>query len=331
MKLNVGEIIRRIKEATGLGEEFIKERIKAKREELYGLVSEEGAALIVANELGVKISRGEEIGRLQIKNLVKGLRNVNVFGRVIRIFGSREFEKEKLKGKVISFLIGDETGVIRVVAWNQLADLIEKNLKVNDIVEIIRGSVKEDSLGRRELHLTKGSKLKINPQIDFKLPEAEKLKQRAEYSLIERLEEGGEYKVVGTITKLLGINFYKICPYCERVVKENSCALHGQISPSYSFALSFILDDGTGSIRVSIFGEQAEKLLGVGAEQIMALVKGKEDLLKHFGKIIGKEIIVIGKAERRRENLELRGKKIMVKFSPILEAFRIVRVLKYGG
>lgn len=331
MKLNVDEIIRRIKETTGLGEEFIRERIKAKREELYGLVSDEGAALIIANELGVKISRGEEIKRLQIKNLVKGLRNVNVFGRVIKIFKGREFEREKLRGKVISFLIGDETGVIRVVAWNQLADFVEHNLKVDDVVEITKGSVKEDALGRRELHLTRGSKLRINPPIDFKLPEAEKLKQRIEYGVIEKLEEGGEYKVVGTITKLLGVSFYKICPYCEKAVKESSCNLHGQISPSYSLVASFILDDGTGGIRVSIFGEQAEKLLGMEAKQAMSLIKGKEDLLKHFGKVIGKEIIVIGKVERRRGNLELRGRKAIIKFSPILEAFRIARVLKYGG
>ena len=48
------ELIHTVSEKTGLGEDEIKKKVKEKQRELSGLVSETGAAYIVANELGVK-------------------------------------------------------------------------------------------------------------------------------------------------------------------------------------------------------------------------------------------------------------------------------------
>jgi hypothetical protein len=49
------DIISKIAKQTDLGESEIQQKIKAKIEQLYGLVSEEGAAHIVANEYGIKL------------------------------------------------------------------------------------------------------------------------------------------------------------------------------------------------------------------------------------------------------------------------------------
>ena len=49
------EIIQMIKESSSLSQDEIEDKIKAKTEQLAGLISKEGAAHIVANELGLKL------------------------------------------------------------------------------------------------------------------------------------------------------------------------------------------------------------------------------------------------------------------------------------
>ncbi len=126
-------IIEKIKEKAGLSDNEIDTRVKDKLDQLSGLISEEGALHIIANELGVKIL--DDPGKLQIKNVLAGMRNVELTGKVTNIYEVRTFEKETRKGKVGSFMIGDETGIIRIVAWNDKADILAK-LKEHDIIKI---------------------------------------------------------------------------------------------------------------------------------------------------------------------------------------------------
>ena len=94
-------IIEKIKESSDLTEQQIRAKIKDKLEQLSGLISEEGAAHIIANELGIKLY--EPAGKLQIKNVLAGQRNVEILGKVQRIFEVREFNTGERKGKVASF------------------------------------------------------------------------------------------------------------------------------------------------------------------------------------------------------------------------------------
>ena len=53
-KLPLQDIINKIKEKTELSEAEINSKINQKLDQLSGLISKEGAAHIIANELGVK-------------------------------------------------------------------------------------------------------------------------------------------------------------------------------------------------------------------------------------------------------------------------------------
>ena len=55
LKFSYEEILRRIEEKTGLPNEEIEEKINKKVVQLSDLVSKEGAAHIVANQLGIKL------------------------------------------------------------------------------------------------------------------------------------------------------------------------------------------------------------------------------------------------------------------------------------
>ena len=100
--------------------------------QLSGLISKEGAAHIVANELGVKIFE-QASGKLQIKNILAGMRNVEAVGKVTRKFELREFQTENRSGKVASVVIGDETGTIRMVMWGELAEKISTYKRLYNI------------------------------------------------------------------------------------------------------------------------------------------------------------------------------------------------------
>ena len=149
-KIPLNDIINIIKEKSSLSEEEINTKIEQKMKQLSGLISKEGAAHIISNELGIKLY-DKYSGKLQIKNILTGMRDVEALGKVQQVFEVREFQSEKRSGKVGSFVIGDETGTIRVVAWGNQADNLTK-LSKDMIVKIKSGYVRENN-GRKELHL----------------------------------------------------------------------------------------------------------------------------------------------------------------------------------
>ena len=146
INIPLSHILKKIKESTNISDEEIDKKIKAKLDQLSGLISEEGAAHIVANELGVKLV--ETSGKLQINNILAGMRNVEVAGKITRKYEVRSFETEKRKGKLGSFMMADDSGFIRVVLWNDKADTLEK-LNEGDIV-LINGAYARENNNRNK-------------------------------------------------------------------------------------------------------------------------------------------------------------------------------------
>jgi len=72
----------KIIEKTQMSPKELDDKIKAKLEQLSGLISEEGAAHIIANELGVNLLQTQ--GVLKIKNLLPGMKNIEINGKIIR-------------------------------------------------------------------------------------------------------------------------------------------------------------------------------------------------------------------------------------------------------
>src|SRR3989344_2662709 len=84
-------------------------KIKEKISELSGLISEEGAAHIIANELGVELFSGKE--KLKIRELYVGMKNVSTVGKITRKFDVREFAKGDKIGKVASLIMGEKRSI----------------------------------------------------------------------------------------------------------------------------------------------------------------------------------------------------------------------------
>jgi len=297
IKIPISDIISKIKAKTNLSEQEINLKIEKKLDQLSGLISREGAAHIIANELGIKLFE-QTPGKLQIKNILAGMRNVETLGKVQRLFELREFQTENRSGKVASLVIADETGSIRIVMWGDQTDKINQ-IKENDIIKIISGYVRENQ-GRKEVHLNDRSKLMINPP-------GEKIDTVKEYTSqrksIENLQESDEnIELLATIVQIFDLRFFPICPECRKRAKEENnqfiCLDHNQIIPSYSYVLNLILDDGTETIRCVFFKNQVERLLKKTQEEILKFKDNpsKVDTIKN--ELLGKIIKIIGRVTK---------------------------------
>jgi ssDNA-binding replication factor A large subunit len=297
INLPLDESISRISKKTGLSQDEVKDKIKAKLRALAGLISEEGAAHIVANELNVKLFETGEA--LKIKNIMPGMRNVDVTGKVIQKYELREYNSEKGPGKVASMLLGDDSGIIRITMWHKQAELITQ-IKEGDVIKINGGYVRENN-GRKEIHLNEMSKLNINPkgvEVELK-PYTPQTFTRKKIS--EVTEEDSAIELLGTVVQVFDMTFFEVCPQCNKRVRMREegfmCPTHGKIIPGYNYVMNIYLDDGSDNIRVVLWREQAEQLLDLPREKMLsfredsAAFEGlKNDLLGNIIKVSGKAV-----------------------------------------
>jgi len=298
-KLPLQDIINKIKEKTNLSEAEINSKITQKLDQLSGLISKEGAAHIIANELGVKIFEQTQ-GKLQIKNILAGMRSVETVGKIQRLFELREFQTEQRSGKVASLIIADETGSIRIVLWGDQAEKINK-MKEGDILKILNGYVRENQ-GRKEVHMNDRASLVINPpgiEINNVVQPGER--QEAVRKNIADLREGDEnIAILGTIVQAFEPKFFEVDPQSGKRTRANDDgkfydAAGKEIQPDYSYVMNVVLDDGTETIRCAFFRNQVERLLNktqkdmlVYKDDIAAFEPMKTELLGQQVKLVGR-------------------------------------------
>jgi len=294
-KIPLNELKEKIKKGAHLTEEELDLKLKGKINDLSGLISEEGAAHIIANELGVKVV--EEEGRLKVKDIYAGMRNVEVLGKVVNKFEVREFEKGDRKGKVGNFILGDKTGTMRIVCWNDQADILDK-IKEEDIILIKSGYVKENNFNQKELHLNDRSKILVNPEGES----IGVVRQGLNYERkkIGELREGDEgVEILGTIVQVFDPRYFGVCSACYKKIVEKEdgfyCSEHGKVEPGNSYVLNVVLDDGSGTIRGVFWRNQTNNLVGKNEEEMLKFKDNlglfedvKTDLLGEQFRLVGR-------------------------------------------
>ena len=301
IQMQLTEMIKKITAETGMTEEEINEKIKAKLEQLSGLISKEGAAHIIANELGVKVMP-KTSGKMSIKDIQQGMRDVEVTGKVTHHFGIREFKVEDREGKVGNIIIGDGTGSSRVVCWGEKAGEIEK-IKVDDIIRVAGGYVKSNQ-GRNEIHMNERSSIVINPEgvtIDIAAGAGQGEAKRKKIGELQDTDTGVE--ILGSIVQVFDPKFFEVCPECGKRARPDetgkfACAQHGQVAPKYSYLLNAFLDDGTGNIQAVFFRNSVEDLLGKSPEEVLACREDPEKIGEFKTELLGTLVKVTGRINK---------------------------------
>lgn len=302
-------------------------KIKNKINELSGLISEEGAAHIIANELNVELINSEQ-DKLKIKQIYAGMRNVSTVGKIVRKFDVREFSKGDSTGRVCSIIIGDETGTIRVVFWNDQVDLL-KNINENDTILIKEAYVKENN-NNREIHIGSNGIVEVNPL-------GEKIDSVREANSFERkkigeLSDGEEnVEIMGTIVQAFDPRFFNVCPECNKRIMESeggfSCNEHGKVEPVQSYVMNAIVDDGSGNIRAVFWKKQTNHLLEKNEEDVL-IYKDNLALFEDVKtELLGEQYKLVGRVKKNEmfDRLEFNA-QLVNKARPEEEIARLEKV-----
>src|SRR5574342_219759 len=295
IRMPLPDILARIKEKTGLTDADIMAKIDAKCVSLAGLISKEGAAHIIANELGVKLFEGGG----KIKDLLPGMRNAEFLGRITQIYEVREFKRaDGTEGKVGSFLVGDDTGVVRVVCWGSQADILNQ-LSAGAPLKVTGGMVRENQRGYKEVHLNEASRVQLNPKET--VPEV-KSNKATRKTLKELTESDEQIEIMGTIVQVFDPKFFEVCPQCSTRLKEVDgqwvCEEHSALMPDYSYLVNVFLDDGTDNMRIVLFRNQAERLLSKTKEQMIAYRVNPETFEPLKTELLGEQFKFVGRAKK---------------------------------
>jgi replication factor A1 len=296
---NYDLIVERIVKSSGLEKGEVERRVEAKRAKLSGLISREGAAQIIAAELGISFEDQE----LKISELMPGMRKVNVVGKVTSVFPVRQYEKNGRSGKVVNFMIADETGGTRVVLWdtNHISMIENGEVKSGVVIEIKNASTRDG-----EIHLSGFSELKKSGVVMASVTMEKSVSDKS----IEELRQGQDARVRGIVVQIFQPRFYSVCPECNKKVVQESekfrCVEHGVVKPKDRAILNFVMDDGTETMRVVMFSDSINSLV-------------PEDDLKDVAKalifrndFLGTEIYVSGNVKRNQlfNNLEIVASRV---------------------
>ncbi len=222
------EIFQRIKEETGKKEEELLETLEKIKEKYQGLLSEVGANIMLAKQLGVNLDIKKSTSSIvKIKDLENISDTASLYVRIKNIPLERNYtQKDGTKGKVQGIFVFDETGEIKLNLWNEQTDLI-KDLDKNSKL-LIKDAYVTTYNERKELSLRQGGSVLKDPE-DFPLipPRKENLVDISNISQTEDLID-----VIGRITVIYNKNIFK-----DKEDKEKS-------------VLNFEVSDGIKSLKM---------------------------------------------------------------------------------
>lgn len=287
-------LIERIASQAGIDKAEVDKKVEARRAKLSGLISREGAAQIIAAEMGVNFENQD----LKLNELMPGMKKANVFGQIINIFPVREFERNGNKGKVVNLILADDTGTVRCVLWdtNHIALIENGTLKQDDFVEIKNASVREG-----EIHLSSFSEIaKSDKSIENVKKEAIVSEKR-----IDEISQGQSVQIRGVVVQMYSPRFFYVCPECGKKATQETegftCEEHGRVQAKERAVLTLVLDDGAESVRCVLFSDQISMIT---SEENL---KEPDKLNAFRDDVLGTEYYVKGRVKKNQlfNNLEI--------------------------
>lgn len=201
-----------------LSRKEILSMIEAKVKSAKGFLTMESAALSLAAEMGIKIETRFR-HETRIKDLISGLSDVTITGRIIRVSPPQKLIRQDGKEVVKrDILIADKTGVIKVNLWDNWAESLPWDHLLDRVVRISHASVRRGTGGALELNLSLRSEIEVEPK-DVKLEDYPPIT-----SFVSKINEitGNmrEVNVVGFIERVHQIVTFKRQGYSEGKIRR---------------------------------------------------------------------------------------------------------------
>ena len=246
---------------TSLDEIGVKKLVQEKRDELKGLISEEGALYIVAKELGVDLNgvkaKKSTIQVLKgvvdsISEVSEEMKNIVIFGRIREIYDLHKFTRKKGDDGIVgSFILYDSSGEIKVVLWDlQTRIYADDRFAENEILKIINGTIKISRNGETEIHLGNYSGIELGPSdVDY-----------LKYPTIKPLVDINSINLTRKSVTIEGIISQKY-PIKEFTRKDETTGKVGNL----------FLRDATGTTKVTFWDANTQKIKDFVAGDVVSI------------------------------------------------------------
>jgi replication factor A1 len=250
----IQEILRKNQQTS---QEQIMERLVSEKERTGGLFGDETLLRLIAAKLGVQVSQNtfHNKSTLSTSRLFAGLNDVTVEGRLIAVFATKTFQGAEKSGKFATVMISDDDGVLRVLLWNEKADLVERGeLKVGQTVRFLHGYTREDRYGKTELHLGGKSQIEIESEA-----------KATQYSSIEKFAQ-----------KINTLNPYSgnvlLLGRVKCIIGKTSFARNGSDD---GLVMRLTLVDDSGQVTVIVWNEKVAELEGLPENTRVMLINAR--------------------------------------------------------
>jgi replication factor A1 len=182
----------------------LMEQLEGERARTGGLLADETLLRLIAAKLGIEVQQTnyQNSGTISTGKLFSGLYDVCVAGRLVAVFPARTFQGQEKSGKFATLMLGDNDGLLRVVLWNEKAELVEKGeLKSGQAVRFLHGYTRDDRSGKTELHLGDKALIELQPpEKSIGYPPIEKFTTK----IATLNANSGNVHLCGTVKAVLG-------------------------------------------------------------------------------------------------------------------------------
>ena len=230
--------------------EQVQSLIEEKKRDFDDLLSDQGAARLAAEELLVE-TEPTTIPTMKIRDLVAGLNDVTLSGKVISVEQSKDFARQDgSTGRVVNMILEDETGKVRCAIWDAKADEVAKYGEIaGKAITIRHGYTRPGLTGEPELNAGIRSELTTTGEAETPSP--------AQITAIGEIRE-----------PVLELNLLGIIHSQPRIYEFDRNGRKGTV-------LRTTLTDNTGSIPLVAWNEKAQELRSLKKSDILRIQGGR--------------------------------------------------------
>lgn len=291
-------LIAQLAEKSGVDEQTIREKMNEKITKFSGLLTEQGALVLLSKDLNVRLPIFEKPNQtLKISELKAGMNNIDIVARVKFADKIKTYSKNGKEGKYASTRVSDETGEALFTFWNEQADeAMQKGLRAGSTITLTNARVgsfngqTQLSLGYNGTYTIANDSNEATQENAFTSEKTGTFAQLAENEFIETNAH--------VLDVLPGKGYYVRCLACQGKLskRENVCPIcmkEGKVETR--LLTSVLLDDGSKPIRAVGFENEVLSLYGKNKDELLSVFETDKGKIDH--ELIGKVIHVVGKGK----------------------------------
>ena len=277
----------------------------------------------------------------KIEDLDEDEEDTVIIGRVIELNEIRNFDRDNGDtGSVRNIEIADDTGSIRVVLWDKDANM---DLEMGQPLKLQNPRLSLDMDNRLQATVSGGTTVLEPSEKELEdLPSQDELMESifVAKSIESLTEDDTNVHITATIKEVFPDKILlKRCPNCRESVEESedeyicdNCG-HTFDEPKYTLMIPTRVEDDTGEISVTFFGNLAEELIDMSQEEVVSIIEdealGVEDKIQDLVNMTI-EIIANVSFNEYSEEYRLNPKKLLKKLKLLLMLV-LMNILKNIG